>query len=383
MILLMLAAVAAPAIAQDSPKFSREQVQFFENDVQPLLKKRCYKCHSGSKHKGELRLDYRGGLLKGGESGSSLNSDSPEDSLFLSAVHYDAFEMPPQGKLPASEIAILSKWIGMNAPWRAGADVPPKDDVAEAHESPTVNAKTKAFWSFQRVVKAKPPEAHSELANPIDRFIAKRLADAGIAPMPQASKRTLIRRLYYDLTGLPPRPKDVKAFVEDDNPKAYERLVDRLLQSPQYGEQWGRHWLDLVRYAETNSYERDGAKPFVWRYRDYVIRSFNNDKPYDQFVREQLAGDELDEYSEDAIIATGYYRLGIWDDEPVDQLQANYDDLDDVLSTTGQVFLGLTIGCARCHEHKLDPLPQENYYSLLAFFSNIRRYGVRGNDTVL
>ena len=160
-------------------------------------------------------------------------------------------------------------------------------------------------------------------------------------------------------------------------------MVDNLLQSPHYGERWGRHWLDLVRYAETNSYERDGAKPFVWRYRDYVIRSFNNDKPYDQFIREQLAGDELDEFSEDAIIATGYYRLGVWDDEPVDRLQAKYDDLDDILSTTGQVFLGLTIGCSRCHEHKLDPLPQEAYYSLLSFISNIRRYGERGNDSVM
>ena len=182
---------------------------------------------------------------------------------------------------------------------------------------------------------------------------------------------TLIRRLTYDLTGLPPTPEEVDAFLADRSPDAYERLVDRLLASPHYGEKWGRHWLDLVRYAETNGYERDSAKPFAWRYRDYVINAFNRDKPYDQFVREQLAGDEIDPASAEALIATGFYRLGIWDDEPADRPLARYDGLDGIVSTTGQVVLGMTINCARCHDHKVDPIPQRDYYRLLAFFQDV------------
>jgi len=189
------------------------------------------------------------------------------------------------------------------------------------------------------------------------------------------------------LTGLPPTPQEVEAFAEDPSPKAYELLVERLLNSPQYGEKWGRHWLDLVRFAETNSYERDNPKPNAWRYRDYVIRSFNEDKPYDQFVREQLAGDELipaeantPAAPADAIIATGYYRLGIWDDEPTDKEQARYDGLDDIVATTGQVFLGLTFDCARCHDHKIDPIAQKDYYRLLSFFHNIKHYRNGGSS---
>ncbi len=181
----------------------------------------------------------------------------------------------------------------------------------------------------------------------------------------------MIRRLTYDLTGLPPTPEEVDAFAADRGDDAYERLVDRLLDSPHYGEKWGRHWLDLVRYAETNGYERDSAKPFAWRYRDYVIDAFNQDKPFDQFIREQLAGDEVDPTSAAPLIATGYYRLGIWDDEPADRPLARYDGLDGIISTTGQVFLGMTINCARCHDHKVDPIPQNDYYRLLAFFQDI------------
>ena len=201
---------------------------------------------------------------------------------------------------------------------------------------------------------------------------------AGLAPAPSAQRTTLLRRVYYDLIGLPPTPDEVRAFLADDSPDAYERVVDRLLASPQYGERWGRHWLDLVRYAETNGYEFDSLKPEVWRYRDYVIDSFNADKPYDQFIREQLAGDELDEQSPEAIIATGYYRLGAMDGGAPDRLQAEFDELDDIMATTCQVFLGLTINCARCHDHKIDPLPTEDYYRMLAFFRGIRR-GVRGS----
>ncbi len=272
---------------------------------------------------------------------------------------------------------------------RPGASLgTPGDELAERssdkHGPPAVNEDAKAFWSFQPVVPPAPPATHdnSWVRTPIDAFVLARLEQAGLEPAPPAEKTALLRRAYYDLIGLPPSPAEVEAFLADDAPGAFERVVDTLLESPHYGERWGRHWLDLVRYAETNSYERDGAKPFVWRYRDYVIRSFNNDKPYDQFVTEQLAGDELEPLTPDSIIATGYYRLGLWQDEPVDPEQELFEDLDDLVRTTGEVFLGLTVGCARCHDHKLDPMPQADYYRLLAFFRNVRRFGVRSQQTI-
>jgi hypothetical protein len=217
----------------------------------------------------------------------------------------------------------------------------------------------------------------------VDAFILAKLEEVSLSPAQPATRQQLIRRACYDLTGLPPTPAEVNAFVNDPDPSAYEKLIDRLLDSPHYGEKWGRHWLDLVRYAESNSFERDGTKPFVWRYRDYVIRSFNEDKPYDQFLIEQLAGDELETPTLDSVIATGYFRLGQWDDEPVDPVQASYDDLDDIVATTSQTMLGLTVNCARCHDHKIDPIPQTDYYQMVSFFENIRRYGVRGDDSVM
>ena len=238
----------------------------------------------------------------------------------------------------------------------------------------------RAHWAFQKLLPPAPPvlataTASAGLAShPIDAFIAAKLRTRGLAPNPSASRRELIRRATYDLTGLPPSPAEVEAFLADQAPQAWENLIDRLLASPHYGEKWGRHWLDLVRFAESNSYERDGAKPHAWRFRDYVIRAFNADKPYDRFVWEQLAGDELPEAEGDAVVATGFYRLGIWDDEPADRELARFDALDDIVSTTGQVFLGLTVDCARCHNHKLDPIPQADYYRLLSFFHGLTPY---------
>jgi hypothetical protein len=208
--------------------------------------------------------------------------------------------------------------------------------------------------------------------NPVDAFILDAMTKEGLKPASRASRRALLRRAYYDLTGLPPTLEQTDRFLADDSPEAFERLVNELLASDHYGERWGRHWLDCVRYAESNSFERDNPKPMVWRYRDYVIQSFNQDKPYDQFIREQLAGDELDTVTPESLTATGYYRLGIWDDEPTDRVQARYDVLDDILATTSQVFMGMTMNCARCHDHKLDPIPQKDYYKFLAFFHNVR-----------
>jgi hypothetical protein len=253
--------------------------------------------------------------------------------------------------------------------------------TASAGSSNTVPTRDprRSHWAFQAIRKQVPPvqlsaDRSEASSNPIDAFIAQRLRDKGL-PLPQvANRRALIRRVTYDLTGLPPTPEQVEAFVHDVSPQAWEHLIDRLLESPHYGEKWGRHWLDLVRFAETNSYETDEAKPHAWRYRDYVIRAFNADKPYDRFIREQLAGDELPDGGADGLIATGYYRLGIWDNDPADRELALYDQLDDLVATTGQVFLGLTVDCARCHDHKIDPISQRDYYALLSFFRNIHPY---------
>lgn len=237
----------------------------------------------------------------------------------------------------------------------------------------------RSHWSFQPVRQTVPPALATERrgevpGHVIDTFIAERLRQKGLPVPKAATRRALIRRVTYDLTGLPPTPEAVEAFVNDPSAQAWQNLVDRLLESPHYGEKWGRHWLDLVRFAETNSYETDEVKPHAWRYRDYVIRAFNSDKPYNRFIREQLAGDELPDSGADGLIATGFYRLGIWDNDPADKELALYDQLDDLVATTGQVFLGLTVDCARCHDHKIDPISQRDYYSLLAFFRNIHPY---------
>lgn len=383
----LLAAVLTTWIVPSASVHSAEQhapeaIEFFQREVKPLLVEHCFKCHGGAKAKGGLFLGSRDGVLTGGDTGAAVSLDAPGESLLLDAVNYDGYEMPPSGKLPQAEIDVLTKWVELGLPWTPGDEAMP--EPAEEDGPPPVNDETKRFWSFQPVTRpAPPPIAATEwVRNPIDAFVGKRLEDAGLRPAPRAEKVALLRRATYDLIGLPPTPEEVAAFVADDSPGAFERVVDRLLESPHYGERWGRHWLDLVRYAETNSYERDGPKPYVWRYRDYVIRSLNADKPYDRFLTEQLAGDELAEVTPETIIATGFYRLGLWQDEPVDHEQELFEDLDDLVRTTGEVFLGLTVGCARCHDHKLDPIPQADYYRLLAFFRNVRRLGVRSHESV-
>ena len=373
------------------PTLSDEQAaSFYDQEVRPILEARCFKCHGdGKRPKGGLRLNHRSRLLRGGASGPAWNESDPRNSLILSAIRYETYEMPPDGKLPAEQIEVLTRWIRLGAPYSGTEAETPAEVEPKAH-GPTVNEQTRNHWSFRRVTRPEPPvPADAEWReHPIDAFVRHGLEQAEITPAPIASRHALLRRVTYDLLGLPPTPEEVQAFVSDDAPDAWERLIERLLASPHYGEKWGRHWLDLVRYAETNSFERDGVKPFVWRYRDWVIQSFNEDKPYDRFLLEQLAGDELDGVTPEGIdkgsvIATGYYRLGLWDDEPADSEQARFDELDDIIMTTGQVILGMTINCARCHDHKLDPIPQRDYYRMLAFFRGMRRYGIRGHNTVL
>jgi len=253
----------------------------------------------------------------------------------------------------------------------------------------TLTAADREYWAFQPVVRpAVPPITHraSRFKNPVDAFVLAKLEAKNLEMNPPATPRELVRRAYSDLLGLPPGPEEVAAFERNPTGASWEQLIERLLASPHYGERWGRHWLDLVRYAESNGYERDGTKPNAWRYRDYVIKSFNDDKPYNRFIREQLAGDEIAEELmangsaadadwRDAIVATGFYRLHVWDDEPDSTVVAEYDDLDDIMVTTGTSFLGLTIGCARCHDHKFDPISQADYYSMLSFIRSIDPYG--------
>ncbi len=273
----------------------------------------------------------------------------------------------------------LSSGLGLGWGSASAAEVAPLGGAPAASSASASVDRRRSHWAFQPVRTVVPPVVAPDIGghptfHAIDAFIAERLKGRGL-PFPQAaSRRALIRRVTYDLTGLPPTPEAVEAFVHDPSPQAWEHLVDRLLESPHYGEKWGRHWLDLVRFAETNSYETDEPKPHAWRYRDYVIRAFNDDKPYDRFVREQLAGDELPDGGADGVIATGYHRLGIWDNDPADKELALFDQFDDLVATTGQVFLGLTVDCARCHDHKIDPISQRDYYALLAFFRNIHPY---------
>ncbi|MCI0332733.1 MAG: PSD1 and planctomycete cytochrome C domain-containing protein [Planctomycetes bacterium] len=372
----MQAVAAEPA----KPQFAAEQVEFFEREVKPILKANCVACHGAEKKvQGGLHLTSREGVLKGSENGPVVLLDKPEESPLLAAIRYESFEMPPKGKLPQAQIDTLARWIAMGLPWAEG------ENGNLAHRGPpVVDDAARNFWSFRPVVRPAIPPVKDQawVKTPIDAYILARLEQKKLRPAPPADKATLLRRAYYSVIGLPPTPEKVQAFLTDTSPDAYEKVVEELLASRHYGEHWGRHWLDLVRYAESNSFERDNPKPFVWRYRDYVIRSLNADKPYDEFIREQLAGDELDEVTADSLIATGYYRLGLWDDEPADPLLAYYDGLDDIVGTTGQTFLGLTVNCCRCHDHKIDPLPQRDYYKFLAFFHGIRHYGDRSDQSV-
>ena len=359
------------AMADEPVSFSAQQVAFYEKDVQPLLKENCLRCHGGKKSiKGGLNLMSRAALLEGGDTGPAVDLKNPEKSLLLRALHYeDGYEMPPSGKLKDDEIAVITTWVKAGLPWTEGHGA--DNIVKEEERGVDLN-----YWAYQSVQRPSVPTVKnpSWVRSPIDAFVLAKLEEKGLQPVATADKATLIRRVYYDLTGLPPTPRQIDDFVNDASPNAYERLVDQLLTSPHYGEKWGRHWLDLVRFAETNGYERDGPKPFAWRYRDYVIRSFNEDKPYDQFIREQIAGDELPSDKADPKIATAFYRLGLWDDEPADPKQALFDGYDDYVTVVGQTFLAMTLNCARCHDHKGDFFPQADYYKMVAFFRGVRPF---------
>jgi hypothetical protein len=352
-----------------------ESVRFFENKVRPVLVEHCQGCHGAEKQKGGLRVDSLAALTAGGDSGPSLEPGDVENSLLVTAIRYEdaGLQMPPKGKLSEAQIADLTRWVKLGAKWPAspGTDAPGTTGptIRKVFE---ITEADRNYWAYRPVVRPTVPVVAGDgAAQPIDAFIAAKLTERGLTPNGKATKRELIRRAYFDLIGLPPSPEAIAEFEADASPEAFSKLVDRLLALPEYGERWGRYWLDVVRYAQSSGYERDDEIPYAWRYRDYVIQAFNADKPYDRFILEQLAGDELAPDSQEALIATGFYRIGTWDDEPDDARAAEFDNLDDVIVTTSAAFLGSTIGCARCHDHKLDPFSQADYYKLVSVFRNL------------
>jgi mono/diheme cytochrome c family protein len=333
----------------------------FVKQIQPLLKTRCYECHGPEKHESGLRLDNKEAALTGGDSGTVIEPGKPDESVLLELVKGDDPDrvMPPTGEtLDAKQIELLQRWIAEGAEWPEGVD-------GEAERSD--------HWSFQPLSRIKPPPTASTgaIRSPIDAFVQARLAEQGIVPAPEADRFTLIKRLYYDLIGLPPTPAAVDAFVADTSPTAYAALVDELLNSPHFGERWGRHWLDKARYADSDGYEKDRPRDHAWKYRDWVIQAINADLPFDQFTIEQIAGDLLDRPTESQLVATGFHRQTLTNTEGgVDQEEFRVEAVFDRVETIGAVWLGLTVGCARCHSHKYDPISQREYYQLFAFFNN-------------
>ncbi len=372
--------VHAPSLAETTVT-EVAQREFFENQVRPLLTTECFKCHSAQaeKLKAGLRLDSREGLLAGGDSGPAIVPGQPADSLLMSAVRYDSFEMPPRGKLGDSQIATLQRWIQQGAWW------PPEDkDKIAAEQAHAVdwNARKEGHWAWQPLATFRPPSATDGEAgrSPIDRFIVARMRAADLQPAPPAPSNHLVRRLYFDLIGLPPTPEQVQAFVSQPSPRAYAQLVDGLLASPHFGEKWTRHWLDLVRYAETCGHEFDYPIPHAYRYRDYVIRALNADVPYDQLVREHIAGDLLSpprreprSGANESIVGTGFWFLGEAVHAPTDVRGDEADRINNQIDVFGKAFLAMTLACARCHDHKFDPIPTTDYYALAGFLQSSRR----------
>jgi mono/diheme cytochrome c family protein len=358
---------------------SPEGIELFEKRIRPILVEHCYECHSGAgkKKEGGLLLDSRAGVLQGGDSGPAIVPGDAEKSLLIMAVrHTDKdLKMPPERKLTAAQLEDLAAWVKAGAPdprtsVSAGNEIGPRSKAGMSLEE------GRRFWSFRPVVDPPVPVVKDAAwpRNAIDHFILSRLEQAGVNPAPDADKRTLLRRVTFDLTGLPPTPEELTAFLADESPQAFERVVDRLLESPRYGQRWGRHWLDVVRYADTCGNASDYPVPQAHKYRDWVIAAFNRDLPYDQFIREQIAGDLLPSASDaeryERITATGY--LAIARRFGGDRMGEHHLTLEDTIDNVGRAFLGSSIACARCHDHKFDPFTQNDYYGLYGIFSSTR-----------
>ena len=363
--------------ADDQKTIAPEKLEFFEAKIRPVLIKHCYECHSATSEEisGSLLVDSAVGLLQGGDSGPAVVSGKPDESPLIEALRYETVEMPPDGRLPKSVVEDFARWIQMGAP-DPRTDSPPPG-VIKPQQTIDLEA-GRQFWAFRPVVDHGPPEVTDKSwpKSDIDAFVLQRLEGAGLKPAADADRRTLIRRIYFDLIGLPPSPKEVSEFLNDKSDNAVQKIVDRLLDSPQFGVHWGRHWLDVARYADSNGADFNATFHNAWKYRDYVVDSFNQDKPFDQFVKEQIAGDllphENDEQLAEGIIATGFLMLGTKMLSERDKEKLTMDVVDEQLNTIGQAFMAVTLGCARCHDHKFDPIPTKDYYALAGILKSTR-----------
>ena len=354
------AALAAAAAAQTPPVT-------FEDHIRPIMERTCWNCHGAAAQLSGLDLRTRAGALEGGAKGPALVPGRAEDSrLFRMVAGLDEPAMPMGGEeLTDAEVAALRAWIDQGAHWDAGGATPAAVALA-ALEGGELPPGARDYWAFRRPARAPVPVAGA-FTHPVDRFLEAARREAGVAAAPPADRPTRLRRAYLDLTGMPPTPAQADEFLADTARGAWGRLIDRLLASPRYGERWGRHWLDVARYADSAGFEQDYTRPNAWRYRDYVIDAFNDDKPYNQFIREQIAGDELDHTTDETLVATGFLRAGPRVQfREKDNPERRHDYLDDVLETVGRGMLGMTVQCARCHDHKFDPIPQRDYYRLQA-----------------
>ncbi|HEV3021208.1 MAG TPA: PSD1 and planctomycete cytochrome C domain-containing protein [Pirellulales bacterium] len=359
-------------LAPDASAPTAADLEFFEKQVRPLLAEHCHKCHGPAEQKGGLRLDSRSAALAGGDTGPAVLPGKPDESLLVDAVSYgELYQMPPTGKLPDATIATLRRWVELGAPW------PFETAGGERKTAGEFNLRERSrHWAFQGLLEHSPPDVR-DMAWPrtaVDRFILAKLEAAGLAPSEPAERRTLLRRLTFDLTGLPPTAAEIESFLTDESPQALERVVDRLLASPHYGERWARHWLDLVRYAESRGHEFDYPIPNAYQYRDYVVRALNADVPYDQFVVEHVAGDLLpaprlnpERGFNESILGTGFWFLGEEVHSPVDIRGDETDRNDNKIDVLSKTFLGLTVACARCHDHKFDAISTQDYYALAGF----------------
>jgi len=357
-------------LADDGPA----AMEFFEKDVRPLLVKQCYECHSAGDVDGGLNLDSKAGVSSGGDSGVAVVAGAPEQSLLIEAVRYknQDLQMPPKGRMSDEAIAILEKWVRLGVPDsrtenRPGTVRPTGMTIEDGRD----------FWSFKPVADPAVPSVENGdwVQTPIDAFVLAKLEERKTGPAEQADKRTLIRRVTFDLIGLPPTSEEIAAFLADESSDAFEKVVERLLESPQYGVRWGRHWLDVARYADSNGLDENLAFGNAWRYRDYVVDSFNDDKPFDQFLIEQLAGDLVPGSTRETKTATGFLVLGAKVLAEPDKEKLFMDTIDEQLDTIGKAFLGMTIGCVRCHDHKFDPIKQTDYYALAAILKSTRTFG--------
>jgi hypothetical protein len=368
----LMASAAIPTLWAETPltKPDAAGAEFFETKIRPVLAKNCYACHAGETGSpmGGLFLGNRAGILTGGKSGPAIVPGKPEDSLLIHAIKYEGRKMPPAGQLSDAVIADFEKWVAMGAP-------DPRVEVTTAAKPSTINIeKGREYWAFQPPQKQPVPKVKNAAwsSQAIDRFLMARLEKERVTPVADADRATWLRRVTFDLIGLPPAPEEIDAFVKDRSQDAYAKVVDRLLASDRFGERWGRHWLDVARYADSIGRGRNYPFPFAWRYRNWVIDAFNKDMPYDQFVREQISGDLLPSNSVDQhnaqLIATGFLTLGSHDLVEQNPNIFRMDVVDEQINATTRAFMGLTVGCARCHDHKFDPIPTSDYYAMAGIF---------------